>query len=466
MIFKKKLVQTTLLFLFMIAAALVCLQPVRMALANRSLLRQTIIDYNLKVYNESLSNGSYNGAAGILLVSPEVGRSLGLKTLIDHDYLDARDLDAKADTLFGQAISALTSQEEERFAGDHAKRAGESAIASKEARASARMHFAAYRSKLTPIGDERLNDTECSTLMDRLLKESLEKASFDLRDGLGIFYNRCQGLSDETPPLTPENVRFVNYVFSEFQQKGSDEDKNVYHLGKQEWDRETNRGVSLKTAINREAPRLGALIESCLDSQETSGYPVDPLLFIALMRRESNFDPRAVSYVGAAGLTQIMPKTGKGLGMKRIYLPAYFEEANSLLKRERDLRQKAISIISKMTPANMATEAGLAREFMQNSLNCSKKRSNLFARYRKELLENNQDDRLDPCKAIAYGYRYFSDLMKMQKGDISLALASYNAGPHRVKEYNGLPPYAETVTFRNTVLKFYREYVNKLRRSN
>ena len=56
--------------------------------------------------------------------------------------------------------------------------------------------------------------------------------------------------------------------------------------------------------------------------------------------------------------------------------------------------------------------------------------------------------------------------MKMQKGDISLALASYNAGPHRVKEYNGLPPYAETVTFRNTVLKFYREYVNKLRRSN
>ena len=395
------------MFLFLIAAALVCLQPVRIALANRSLLRQTIIDYNLKVYNESLSNGSYNGAAGILLVSPEVGRSLGLKTLIDQDYLDARDLDAKADTLFGQAISALTSQEEERFAGDQAKRAGESAIASNEARASARMHFAAYRSKLTPIGDERLNDNECSTLMDRLLKESLEKASVDLRDGLGIFYNRCQGLSHETPPLTPENVRFVNYVFSEFQQKGSDEDKNAYHLGKQEWERETNPGVSLKTAINREAPRLGALIESCLYSQETSGYPVDPLLFIALMRRESNFDPRAVSYVGAAGLTQIMPKTGKGLGMKRIYLPAYFEEANSLLKRERDLRQKAISIISKMTPANMATEAGLAREFMQNSLNCSKKRSNLFARYRKELLEKNQDDRLDPCKAIAYGYRYF-----------------------------------------------------------
>ena len=51
--------------------------------------------------------------------------------------------------------------------------------------------------------------------------------------------------------------------------------------------------------------------------------------------------------------------------------------------------------------------------------------------------------------------------MKAQNGDISLALASYNAGPHRVKQYNGIPPYKETVSFRNMVLKYYREYLNK-----
>jgi hypothetical protein len=466
MLFKKKPIQTAFLFFLIMATAIVCVRPVRMALANPSIFRQGIIDYNLEVYNKSLSDGSYAGAEGILLIRPEVACSLGLKALINQDYLEARDLEAEAERLFTQAVSSLTCQEKEAFAGEHAKRAGESALASKEARASARRHFAAYRSKLTPDADERLNKDACSRRIDSLLKESLKKASFNLRDGLGIFYNRCQGLSEDTPTLTPENVMFVNYVFSEFQQKGSVTDKQSFDLGKQDPGRGTNRWSSLKAAVNREAPRLGALIQSCPDGSEPGEFPVDPLLFVALMRRESNFDPRAISYVGAAGLTQIMPKTGKGLGMKQIYLPSHFEEAMSLLQRERTLRQKAVSLILKITQEDMAKQAGIAREFMQDSLKCGQKRSDLFASYRKELLEKNQDDRLDPCKAIAYGYRYFSDLMKMQKGDISLALASYNAGPNRVKQYNGLPPYAETVTFRNTVLKYYREYVESLKQSN
>jgi soluble lytic murein transglycosylase-like protein len=53
--------------------------------------------------------------------------------------------------------------------------------------------------------------------------------------------------------------------------------------------------------------------------------------------------------------------------------------------------------------------------------------------------------------------------MKEHEGDISLALASYNAGPHRVREYQGIPPFAETVLFRNKVLEYYREYLRKAR---
>jgi soluble lytic murein transglycosylase len=43
---------------------------------------------------------------------------------------------------------------------------------------------------------------------------------------------------------------------------------------------------------------------------EAQRRDVDPLLFLALMRQESRFDPRAVSYAGATGLTQVMPATG------------------------------------------------------------------------------------------------------------------------------------------------------------
>ena len=466
MLTKKNPVRAAVLCLVIMAAVLMYLRPVRMAVASPSLLHQSIIDYNLKVYTDSLSDGSYDGAAGILLIRPEIAHSLGLKALINQDYIEARDLKAKGDRLFTQAISALTSQDGGAFSGENAKRAVESALASKEALASAQRHFSAYRSSLTPEADERLNKDACARLMESLLQEGLKQAAFNLRDGLGIFYNRCQGLPEDTPSLTPENVRFVNYVFSEFGQKGSETDQKVFDLEKQDPSRGRNPGSSWKIVVNRDAPHLLSAMESCLDGFRGAEYPADPLLFMALMRRESNFDSRAVSYVGAAGLTQIMPKTGEDLGMKTIYMPPYFGEATSLMKRERSLRQKAISLISNITPENMAEQAEAARGFMQESLDCGKKRSSLFARYRKELLAKKPDDRLDPRKAIAYGYRYFSDLMKMQNGDITLALAAYNAGPHRVTEYNGVPPYAETVTFRNTVLKYYREYLDRVKQTN
>jgi len=431
-----------------------------MAWANPTILK-SIVAYNHTAQLDSLADGSYKGEAGILNIDPEAARSMGMKALITQEYVSAKDQDARAERLFSQALSALSVEEDEKE--EQAGRAGESAVASNEARDSAKRLFAAYRSKVTPEVDERLNNDLCFKIMDRLLDDCIKRASFNLRDALGMFYNRCQGLPDSTPPLTPENVTFVNHVFSEFSERGSGEDKRIFDLGRQGPAREGTPGTSWKAAVDGKGAQVADMVASFLENNPLSEYPVDPLLFIALMKRESDFDPRAVSYLGAAGLTQIMPQTGKDLGMKQVYQPPYFEEAMALFRRERELKQKTVSILLNTTRDNVAGQTRLARDTMRDSLDCGRKRSHLFGRYRRELLKNGQDDRLDPHKAIACGYRYFSDLMRMQRGDISLALASYNAGPHRVKQYNGLPPYEETVTFRNTVLKYYREYLSRLK---
>jgi len=49
---------------------------------------------------------------------------------------------------------------------------------------------------------------------------------------------------------------------------------------------------------------------------EAEGNAVDPLLFLALIRQESRFDPQAVSYAGATGLAQVMPETGKWIASR------------------------------------------------------------------------------------------------------------------------------------------------------
>lgn len=65
-------------------------------------------------------------------------------------------------------------------------------------------------------------------------------------------------------------------------------------------------------------------------------------------------------------------------------------------------------------------------------------------------------DRFDPGQNVDGGVRYLKFLLDTFKGDVSLALAAYNAGLSKVAKYGGIPPYEETRTYVNRVLSNMR----------
>jgi soluble lytic murein transglycosylase-like protein len=50
----------------------------------------------------------------------------------------------------------------------------------------------------------------------------------------------------------------------------------------------------------------------------------------------------------------------------------------------------------------------------------------------------------DPTANVEGGTRYLRELLERYNFDIIKALAAYNAGPHRVEQFGGVPPYRET----------------------
>lgn len=69
---------------------------------------------------------------------------------------------------------------------------------------------------------------------------------------------------------------------------------------------------------------------------------------------------------------------------------------------------------------------------------------------------------MDAAANVEGGTRYLQSLLQQYHYDLTKALAAYNAGPERVDQYHGVPPYRETITYINRIVRDL--YARKLER--
>jgi hypothetical protein len=67
-------------------------------------------------------------------------------------------------------------------------------------------------------------------------------------------------------------------------------------------------------------------------------------------------------------------------------------------------------------------------------------------------------DAFDPQANVEGGSRYLRELLERYNFDLVKALAAYNAGPERVEQYQGVPPFRETRAY---VARIVHEYNKK-----
>jgi soluble lytic murein transglycosylase-like protein len=74
-------------------------------------------------------------------------------------------------------------------------------------------------------------------------------------------------------------------------------------------------------------------------------------------------------------------------------------------------------------------------------------------------------DSFDPNENIRAGVRYLKRQLQNFQNNVPLALAAYNAGENTVRRYGRIPPYRETRTFVDRVLRYWDEFNLKQRKN-
>src|SRR6185436_7306901 len=155
-------------------------------------------------------------------------------------------------------------------------------------------------------------------------------------------------------------ARYVSRELALFDQKWIATEKwsageRVPHDGRGVFFEEIRRiNGAIRAEFFAESMPYGELIH-----QKAVKYNVDPALVAAVIEQESRFRPQAKSPVGARGLMQLMPRTGRWMGAQNLYDPEQNVDAG--VKYIKYLHQRFNGDLKKTIAAYNAGEGNVQR---------------------------------------------------------------------------------------------------------
>jgi len=143
--------------------------------------------------------------------------------------------------------------------------------------------------------------------------------------------------------------------------------------------------------------------------QKAVKYNVDPALVAAVIEQESRFRPQAKSPVGARGLMQLMPRTGRWMGAQNLYDPEQNVDAG--VKYIKYLHQRFNGDLRKTIAAYNAGEGNVqryqgippfreTRSYVKKVLKNYDKRTKQFEKYQKDQLGGGSVPEADGTLAL------------------------------------------------------------------
>lgn len=160
--------------------------------------------------------------------------------------------------------------------------------------------------------DKANKSTEQSIYIADKYKQALEKVNTELE--------KINAIKSKFPQHSKEYQKALKQEIELLKQQ-----KKIYEDQTKDLQRQIKSGKIQQTGIITQKSTSNSVYTgqyADIINKAAKTYGIDPFLIAAVIKQESNFNPRAKSHAGAEGLMQLMPTTAKELGVTNPYDPS------------------------------------------------------------------------------------------------------------------------------------------------